>query len=229
MKHDAFLSHFFAQTDSLGLALFGLLLLMSLASWYFILAKAYQWQLTRRRSRRFEQQFWNAASLDGVAEHLAQAPLADPFSRLAWQSLLARRQHGQIQTERLDTAGSMADVLSRRMQQAIDVETTQLENGLTLLASVAAVAPFVGLFGTVWGVYHALSAIGSEGAAGLEQIAGPVGEALIMTAFGLAVAIPALLAYNAFTRGNRVLLARLDRFAHDLFHFITTGQSAKER
>ena len=225
MKHDSLISHFLAQTDSVGLALAALLLLMSLASWYLILAKGWQWLQLRQRGRAFQQQFWQAASLDSVAQQLSGQQLVDPFSRLAWQSLLARRQHALIEPARLETAGSMTEVLTRQMQRAIDDETTRLENGLTLLASVAAVAPFVGLFGTVWGVYHALTAIGSSGVAGLEQIAGPVGEALIMTAFGLAVAIPALLAYNACTRGNRVLLARLDRFAHQLFHFITTGQN----
>ena len=98
-----------------------------------------------------------------------------------------------------------------------------MEGGLTLLASVGSTAPFVGLFGTVWGIYHALVAIGMSGAGTLDKVAGPVGEALIMTAIGLAVAIPAVLGYNFIVRANRMTLSRLDSFAHDLFTFLTTG------
>ena len=99
-----------------------------------------------------------------------------------------------------------------------------MESGLTFLATTAATAPFVGLFGTVWGIYHALIAIGMSGQAALEKIAGPVGEALIMTAAGLAVALPAVFAYNTFTRANRLILADLDAFAHDLHAFFTVGK-----
>jgi len=109
------------------------------------------------------------------------------------------------------------------MRRVIDEETARFESGLTVLASVGSTAPFVGLFGTVWGVYHALIAIGVSGQGTLDKIAGPVGEALIMTALGLAVAIPAVLGYNAFVRSNRLTLAKLDAFAHDLFAFLTTG------
>ena len=99
------------------------------------------------------------------------------------------------------------------------------EAGLSLLASVGATAPFVGLFGTVWGVYHALVSIGMSGQGTLDKVAGPVGEALIMTALGLVVAIPAVLAYNGFMRGNQLINARLDAFAHDLLTLLTTGQA----
>jgi biopolymer transport protein ExbB len=106
-------------------------------------------------------------------------------------------------------------LLLRCMSRVIGEESAWLENGQTLLASIAAVLPFVGLFGTVWGVHHALSAISMEGAASLAQIAAPVGEALIMTALGLAVTIPAVLAFNLFSRTNQVTLAQLDGFAHE--------------
>ena len=98
-----------------------------------------------------------------------------------------------------------------------------MESGLTILASIGATAPFVGLLGTVWGIYHALIAIGMSGAGTLDKVAGPVGEALIMTAIGLSVAIPAVLGYNFLVRSNRMTLARLDAFAHDLFTFLSTG------
>jgi biopolymer transport protein ExbB len=110
----------------------------------------------------------------------------------------------------------------------MEQDTARLESGLTVLASVGASAPFVGLFGTVWGVYHALVNIGMSGQSTLDKVAGPVGEALIMTALGLAVAIPAVLAYNFFTRSNRVVLAELDGFAHDLFAFMSTGARVSE-
>jgi biopolymer transport protein ExbB len=108
----------------------------------------------------------------------------------------------------------------------IEEETARAEGGLTLLASVGSTAPFVGLFGTVWGVYHALVAIGISGQGTLDKVAGPVGEALIMTGLGLAVAIPAVLAYNTFVRGNRLMLSRLDSFAHDIHALLTTGAVA---
>ena len=102
-------------------------------------------------------------------------------------------------------------------------ESAKLENGMTLLATVGASAPFVGLLGTVWGIYNALIRIGASGQASIDVVAGPVGEALIMTAFGLFVAIPAVLAYNFFVRGNRKVIARFDEFAHDLHDFFATG------
>ena len=109
------------------------------------------------------------------------------------------------------------------MRRVIDENTARLESGLTILASIGSTAPFIGLFGTVWGVYHALVAIGVSGQGTLDKVAGPVGEALIMTALGLAVAIPAVLAYNTMVRSNRIVLAQLDAFAHDLFALLTTG------
>ena len=136
---------------------------------------------------------------------------------------MSSRHHARHGLDRLNEAGSGADFLTRSIRRVIDEETAKLESGLTVLASVGSTAPFVGLFGTVWGVYHALVAIGLAGQGTLDRIAGPVGEALIMTALGLAVAIPAVLAYNALVRSNRIVLAQLDAFAHDVFAFLTTG------
>ncbi|MNC54754.1 Biopolymer transport protein ExbB [compost metagenome] len=119
--------------------------------------------------------------------------------------------------------GSPDDFLLRALRQAITLERIRLEQGLTLLASVGSAAPFIGLFGTVWGIYHALLAIGSAGQSSLDKVAGPVGEALIMTGFGLAVALPAVLIYNFFVRRNRLKLAALDEFAYDLFALLVTG------
>jgi biopolymer transport protein ExbB len=116
------------------------------------------------------------------------------------------------------------EVVTRVLRQEMNRTSARLESGLTLLASVGSTAPFIGLFGTVWGIYHALLQIASSGQVMIDKVAGPVGEALVMTAAGLAVAIPAVLAYNAFTRINRVVLSELDGFAHDLLGLVTTGR-----
>ncbi|MCI0750165.1 MAG: MotA/TolQ/ExbB proton channel family protein [Nevskiales bacterium] len=136
---------------------------------------------------------------------------------------MAHRHHERHGVNKLDEAGSSADFITRILKRTIDEDTARMESGLTVLASVGSTAPFVGLFGTVWGIYHALIAIGVSGAGTLDKVSGPVGEALIMTALGLAVAIPAVLGYNFLVRANRVTLARLDSFAHDLFTFLATG------
>lgn len=218
------LDHFLAQTDGVGAALFGLLLAMSVASWYFILIKAWQGLRVRRRADTFLQVFWNTDTVAEVSAHVRQHPQLDPFTNLTRHALAASRHHVRHGVRGQQHSGSAAEFLTRSMRRVIDEETAQLEWGLTALASIASTAPFVGLFGTVWGVYHALAGIGQNGQQGtLDQIAGPVGEALIMTGLGLAVAIPAVLAYNDCVRANRLLLSRLDGFAHDLFAFLTTG------
>ncbi|HEX7054367.1 MAG TPA: MotA/TolQ/ExbB proton channel family protein [Burkholderiales bacterium] len=216
-------AHFLAQTDAVGRTLLGILLLMSIATWYLIATKSLAQVLERWRSSRFLETFWNAPSIGAVQRHLEEKHPVDAFSHLAWHAIIAARHHDRHGGERLNDAGSSAEFLTRAMRRVIDEDTARLESGLTVLASVGSTAPFIGLFGTVWGVYHALVAIGLSGQGTLDKVAGPVGEALIMTGLGLAVAIPAVLAYNGFVRANRLLLARLDGFAHDLFALLTTG------
>lgn len=216
-------AHFLAQTDAVGHALLAFLLLMSVASWYLIVTKALAHWLERRRSTGFLETFWNAQSVGAVQQHLEEHHPDEPFSHLAWHAIVASQHHQRHGSNRLNEAGSPSEFLTRAIRRVIDEDTARLESGLTVLASVGSTAPFVGLFGTVWGVYHALVAIGLSGQGTLDKVAGPVGEALIMTALGLAVAIPAVLAYNAFVRSNRLVLARLDAFAHDLFAVLTTG------
>jgi biopolymer transport protein ExbB len=208
-------AHFLAQTDAVGMAILAILLFMSVASWYLIVTKAVALVLERRRSGRFLAQFWDAPSVGTVQARLARGPADEPFTHLSQHALAA---HGK----------GDAEFLTRAMRRVIDENTARLESGLTVLASVGSTAPFIGLFGTVWGVYHALVAIGLSGQGTLDKVAGPVGEALIMTALGLAVAIPAVLAYNAFVRSNRLVLAQLDAFAHDLFAVLTTGSHVGE-
>lgn len=216
--------HFIGQSDWIGQSLFVFLLLMSLASWYLILAKALTYLRIRRRSGAFLREFWAASSLDQVENEIATHGATEPFAHLASHAMHAHRHHAKYGALKLEETGSTAAFVTRTMRKVIDEETSRLENGLTVLASVGSTAPFVGLFGTVWGVYHALLSIGMAEGVTINHIAGPVGEALVMTGMGLAVAIPAVLGYNAFVRINRVYLARLDAFAHDLFTFLTTGQ-----
>lgn len=215
--------NFLRQADGLASAILVLMLLASLISWYLILTKAMHNGLANRRSRRFLDFFWNAPSLAVVAAHLEAQRPKDPFSHLAFQGLVASCHHKHHGVNRVNEAGSAGDFVTRALRKAIDEETARADSGLTLLASIGSTAPFVGLLGTVWGIYHALIAIAQSGSGGLDQVAGPVGEALIMTAIGLAVAIPAVLGYNFLVRSNRVMLARLDSFAYDLFTFLATG------
>jgi len=214
---------FLAQSDAVGISVLLILLTMSIASWYLIVLKTIRGRQLRNQVREFLESFWNAPSIDVVATQLAQQERQDPFARVAAQGIEASRHYRKSTTAGLADAGGQGEFLTRAIRRAITRETAALEAGLTVLASVGSTAPFVGLFGTVWGIYHALIGIGMSGSATLDAVAGPVGEALIMTAAGLAVAIPAVLAYNAFTRGNRVVLAELDGFAHDLHSFLITG------
>jgi len=206
-------THFLGQTDLVAKVILACLLLMSLVTWYLIVTKSLTVLFERRRSSGFLETFWNAPSIAGVQSALEKRHPDEPFAHLAWHALTARGKGD-------------AEFLTRAMRRVIDEDTARLESGLTMLASVGSTAPFVGLFGTVWGVYHALVAIGLSGQGTLDKVAGPVGEALIMTALGLAVAIPAVLAYNAFVRSNRLVLAKLDSYAHDLYALLTTGAPA---
>jgi biopolymer transport protein ExbB len=216
--------HFIAQSDVVGKTLFVILLLMSLVTWYLIVVKAINSAMIRKRSRDFLNKFWNSSSLEQVEHEIATHGARDPFSHLAAHAMHAQVHHAKYGATKLSETGSNGEFVTRTMRKVIDEETAKLENGLTVLASVGSTAPFVGLFGTVWGVYHALVGIGLADGVTINRIAGPVGEALIMTGLGLAVAIPAVLAYNTFVRKNRVFLSRLDAYAHDLFAFLTTGQ-----
>ncbi len=215
MEQQIGFAHFLAQSDAVGKGLLVILLAMSVLSWYLIITKSLAGVLERRRSAGFLAVFWSSPSVSVVQRHLETHRGDDAFSRLASHAVAARGKGD-------------SEFLTRAMRRIMDEETVRHESGLTALASVGATAPFVGLFGTVWGVYHALVSIGLSGQGTLDKVAGPVGEALIMTAIGLAVAIPAVLAYNAFVRSNRVVLARLDAFAHDLHAVLTTGSHVGE-
>lgn len=220
--------HFISQSDVVGKTLFGFLIVMSLSSWYLIFVKSFTNIRIGIRSKKFLREFWAASSLEQVENEIATHGANEPFAHLAIHAIHARNHHAKYGAVKLEEKGSTGAFVTRTIRKVIDEETARLENGLTILASIGSTAPFVGLFGTVWGVYHALVGIGLSDGVTVNRIAGPVGEALIMTGLGLAVAIPAVLAYNGFVRSNRVYLARLDVFAHDLFTFLSTGQQVSE-
>jgi biopolymer transport protein ExbB len=217
--------HFIAQADVVGKTLLVILVLMSIASWVIIAIKGASLLARRGRSNAFLSFFWNATSLDAVAGEISTQGARDPFSHLTAHAMQAQAHHAKYGAAKLEEAGSSSEFVTRTIKKVLDEETTRLENGLAVLATVGATAPFVGLFGTVWGVYHALVAIGMSGAGTLDKVAGPVGEALIMTGLGLAVAIPAVMGYNWLTRANRVMAAKLDAFAYELHTFVSMGQA----
>ena len=183
-------AHFLAQGDIVSKALLVILLGMSVVSWTLILVKGITHFIRSSRAERFLKMFWEAPSMQAVAKDIAAHGVHDPFSRVTANGLQAIQHYARTApTNRMADAGTAADLLTRTIKKVLDEETVRLENGLSVLATVGATAPFFGLFGTVWGVYHALVNIGLSGSGSLDKVAGPVGEALIMTGLGLAVAI----------------------------------------
>ncbi|MET3131070.1 biopolymer transport protein ExbB [Oxalobacteraceae bacterium GrIS 1.11] len=213
------LARYWSQGDAISHAVAYLLLMMSLVSWYLILSKSWSaWRI--RRSATAVDAFWGAPSMRDAVAALVLADREKIFAPLAQKGVahLAAGAGASL-------GGEMepAEQITRILRLAIHRGTARLEAGLTVLASIGSTAPFVGLLGTVWGIYHALAAVSAAGVVQMDKVAGPVGEALIMTAFGLTVAIPAVLAYNGLNRVNRLTLAELDAFAHDLHAYLTTG------
>ena len=154
---------FLAQTDAIGKAILAIMLVMSIATWYLIATKSITIAMERRKSARFLEAFWDSPSVTAVEKHIGEHHPDDPFSHLTWHAISASRHHQRSGAAKLAEAGSGAEFLTRAMRRVIDEDTSRLESGLTVLASVGSTAPFVGLFGTVWGVYHALVAIGLSG------------------------------------------------------------------
>jgi biopolymer transport protein ExbB len=205
-----------------------LLLVMSLASWIVIILKSLNLFSAQKQAARVEA-FWHSANVAGGLQALGNEA-GNPFRALALrgQEALAHLKTGSTQPELLKELDT-SDWVTRGLQNAIDDATADLQSGLAILASVGSTSPFVGLFGTVWGIYHALMQIGMAGQATIDKVAGPIGEALIMTALGLAVAIPAVLGYNALVRGNKFIITRMNRFAHDLHALLITGSRVKAK
>ncbi len=217
------IAHFISQTDAVGLTVLLLLVGMSIASWYLILTRTVANISAGKRADLFLKRFWEADSLKDMEEILRTENADNAFAELADQALTAGRDGSRHGVQKLALAGGLSEFVTRTLRNSLDQESARSESGLTILATAGSAAPYIGLFGTVWGIYHALVFIGLSGQGTLDKVAGPVGEALIMTAVGLAVAIPAVLAYNSFSRRNRIWLARLDGFAHDLYMLVTVG------
>jgi biopolymer transport protein ExbB len=218
---------FISEGGAVSITVAAGLLAMSIGSWTLMVIKAIQSRRLKSNSALFLARFWEASAnlhSSTINEDLKQAET--PFARLAIQGLNAAEHHKRYSTQTVTVPQQHSrhdEFIAQALRRTIAQEAMKLETGLTLLASVGSIAPFIGLFGTVWGIYHALGAIAVGGQATVDKVAGPVGEALIMTAFGLAVAIPAVLAYNALVRDNRLLMGEIETFAHDLHTYLTTG------
>ena len=197
-----------------------LLLLMSLTSWMVIIIKVLDLRRYASQARSTEN-FWHSADFAEGLRKLGGDP-GNPFHALAQEGRESTAHHRQAQPQ-LANSLDVSDWITRALQNSIDNSIAKMQSGLAVLASVGSTAPFVGLFGTVWGIYHALLSIGVAGQATIDKVAGPIGEALIMTALGLAVAIPAVLGYNTLVRGNKGVINKLNRFAHDLHAYFVTG------
>ena len=215
------LSALWSQGDFIIRSVALLLLIMSIASWYIITTRG--WRLFKlRRATRALGQFWHTHSLEeGMVAIDVSGPF-NPFRHLALEGQIAVDHHTHNK-EDLHGQLTLADWLTDSLGSAIDESAERMQAGLSILASIGSTAPFVGLFGTVWGIYHALVGISVSGQANLSQVAGPVGEALIMTALGLAVAIPAVLAYNTLMRSNKKIINKLQHFARQLHAYFLTG------
>ncbi|MGM3189409.1 MotA/TolQ/ExbB proton channel family protein [Dickeya dadantii subsp. dieffenbachiae] len=213
--------HFWQQGDVVTHSVAIILLAMSLLSWTVMVLKAWQLFSLNRSLHYSRHAFWQAASLEEGIARFGNAGV-NPFRDLAIEGhALIKHPHKFSST--LGGHVDLSDWLVRGLGNALDMHAGKLQSGLGTLASVGSTAPFIGLLGTVWGIFHALQTISTLGQPELSQVAGPVGEALIMTAFGLFVAIPAVLGFNAINRRNRIVLQALHRFAHDLHAYLLTG------
>jgi biopolymer transport protein ExbB len=182
-----------------------ILIIMSIGSWYIAIVKLIEQARVMKDAREANAKFWSAGAMKEGVNVLRED---SAFRFIAEEGQIALKDHSAMPKQQLD----LASWLSISLDRAIDVVNNRLQTGLAFLATVGSTAPFIGLFGTVWGIYHALTAIGIAGQASIDKVAGPVGEALIMTALGLAVAVPAVLGYNWLVRRNRVAMEHIRRF-----------------
>ncbi len=193
-----------------------ILVIMSMGSWYIMFVKVWEQSKLFKQARSVQSQFWAATSVNDGATKLKEGTA---YRYIADSGIKANQHHEGKLLEQVD----LNTWVTMSIQRAVDNVSSRLQDGLAFLATVGSTAPFVGLFGTVWGIYHALTAIGIAGQASIDKVAGPVGEALIMTAFGLAVAVPAVLGYNWLVRRNKVALEQLRAFGADLHMVLISG------
>jgi biopolymer transport protein ExbB len=199
--------------DFVSHGVLGILALMSLGTWYIFVTKYWEQARLMGQAKVTEKKFWTAANLEDGIDKLAKNNVFRNVAERGQQAMA--RQGGML---------SQADWVQMSLNRAVDEENARLGGGISFLASVGSTAPFVGLFGTVWGILNALTAIGIAGQASIDKVAGPVGEALIMTALGLAVAVPAVLCYNLLVRRNKVLNEKFRSFANDLQTYLLSSK-----
>jgi len=204
-----------AQGDFVSRGTLIILVLMSMGSWYILITKLYESLKISGEAKSTQRTFFNSPNLASAVETLKEG---SAFRFIADSGLQASQHHEGALTENIDRS----TWVSMNVQRSLEDVQSRLQDGLAFLATVGSTAPFVGLFGTVWGIYHALTAIGIAGQASIDKVAGPVGEALIMTAIGLAVAVPAVLGYNWLVRRNKVTMEAVRRFSGDL-HGVLMG------
>jgi biopolymer transport protein ExbB len=222
MKDSSIFPRFLLDMDGVGLVILSLLVLSSVISWSVMATKLFSMLKMKRLSQRFLDEFRKNPHLDAVLETLQKKGESEPFSQLVRKGLMVLESNYLLLNSPLvnhDTHARLHASLTRSFRYVMEESKGKLEFGLTSLATIASSAPFLGLLGTVWGIYHALLAIGLSGQSGLDKVAAPVGEALIMTAIGLAVAIPAAIGYNSFVRLSRNTMMQISLFTYELHDF----------
>ena len=205
-------------SDNIARAVLLLLGIMSVGSWYIMIVKLLEQSKMRRHARTVDRQFWSAASVGAAAGALEKN---SAYRFIAEAGVRATTDHGGLKSHI-----PMNEWIPMSITSAVDRVHATTQGGLAFLATVGSTSPFVGLFGTVWGIYHALTAIGISGQASIDKVAGPVGEALIMTAIGLAVAIPAVLGYNWLARRNKAVMDEVREFSDEL-NAVILGSAGK--
>jgi biopolymer transport protein ExbB len=208
------------QGDLVARSTLVILLIMSLLTWFIMITKFFDQRKLRLQAVEAEKEFWSSASLTDALGKLKGT--ANPFRALAETGKQAYEYH-EVNKARLSSAIGTSEWITESLQRTADSVISRMQAGLPVLASVGSTAPFVGLFGTVWGIYHALIAISASGSASIEKVAGPVGEALIMTAIGLFVAVPAVLGYNVLLRRNKNVQEAVSHFTHELHAYLISG------
>jgi len=206
-----------AQGDFVAKATLVIMIIMSVGSWYIIFTKLWEQQKLYKSADAAGESFWTAGSVTAGAAGLEEG---SAFRFIAEQAIKANEHHEGTLTEQIDRH----TWIGMSVERAVGNVNSRLQDGLAFLATVGSTSPFVGLFGTVWGIYHALTAIGISGQASIDKVAGPVGEALIMTAIGLAVAVPAVMGYNWLIRRNKTAMERVRAFSGDLHNVLLAGK-----
>jgi biopolymer transport protein ExbB len=211
------LSALWSQGDFVARGTLIIMVIMSMASWYIIFTKLFEQRKLMKSAEAAAKTFWTAGSVKAGIGSLEEG---SAFRFVAESGVNASEHHEGTLVEKID----LHTWVSMSVQRAMDNINSRLQDGLAVLATVGSTAPFVGLFGTVWGIYHALTAIGISGQASIDKVAGPVGEALIMTAFGLAVAVPAVMGYNWLIRRNKMAMERVRAFGGDVHNVLLAGK-----